>query len=185
MVRTMDIQQGGLVAREGRGRPIVVSGLLAADPGKDLLKIFFMERISGRGESFIGFVRGWGQKRGAVATTLCWDAGGIIGIGENDEDLAAAINRLIDLQGGTSIFVDGGLKMDIPLRAGGYVSELKMPELADRLKSFQEIMTSLGTTLDFAHLSLSVLTTPAIPFIRITEKGYYRFREGDVVGLGV
>jgi adenine deaminase len=185
MVRTLDIQPGGLVAREGRGLPRVVSGLLAADPKKDLLKIFFMERISGRGEAFIGFVRGWGQKRGAVATTLCWDAGGIIGIGENDEDLAAAVNRLIDIQGGTAVFVDGELKLDIPLRAGGYVSELKMPELADRLDLFQEMMTSLGTTLDFAHLTLSVLTTPAIPFIRMTERGYYRFRESDVVGLGV
>jgi len=183
MVRTLDIQPGGLVAREGRALPRVVSGRLAADPEKDLLKIFFMERISGRGEAFIGFVRGWGQKRGAVATTLCWDVGGILGIGGNDEDLAAAVNRLIEIQGGTAVFLDGELKMDIPLRAGGYVSELKMPELADRLNRFQKIMTSLGTTLDFAHLTLSVLTTPAIPFIRMTEKGYYRFRESDIVGL--
>jgi len=183
MVRTLDIQPGGLVAREGRALPRVVSGRLAADPDNDLLKIFFMERISGRGEAFVGFVRGWGQKRGAVATTLCWDAGGIVGIGENDEDLAAAVNRLIEIQGGTAVFVDGEMKLDIPLRAGGYVSELKMPELADRLNRFQKIMTSLGTTLDFAHLTLNVLTTPAIPFIRMTEKGYYRFRESDVIGL--
>jgi len=183
MVRTLDIQPGGLVAREGRALPRVVSGRLAADPESDLLKIFFMERISGRGEAFVGFVRGWGQKRGAVATTLCWDAGGIIAIGENDEDLAAAVNRLIEIQGGTAVFVDGALKMDIPLRAGGYVSELRMPELADRVNRFQEMMTSLGSTLDFAHLTLSVLTTPAIPFIRMTEKGYHRFREDDVVAL--
>jgi len=183
-VRTLDIQPGGLVAREGRGLPRMISGLLAADPVKDLLKIFFMERISGRGEAFVGFVRGWGQKRGAVATTLCWDAGGIVGIGENDEDLAAAVNHLINIQGGAAVFVDGELKIDIPLRVGGYVSELKMPELADRLERFQEIMRSLGTTLDFAHLTLNVLTTPAIPFIRMTEKGYYRFRESDIVGLG-
>lgn len=184
MVRTLDIQPGGLVAREGRARPRPVSGYLAADPADDLLKIFFMERISGRGEAFIGFVRGWGQKRGAVASTLCWDTGGIIGIGENDEDLASAVNRLIEIQGGSVIVVDGERKLEIPLRAGGYVSELKMPELAERQGRFQEIMTSLGTGLDFAHLTLSVLTTPAIPFIRMTEKGYYRFREGDIVGLG-
>jgi adenine deaminase len=183
-VRTLDIQPGGLVAREGQGIPRVASGFLVADPERDLLKIFFMERISGRGEAFVGFVRGWGQKWGAVATTLCWDVGGIVGIGENDEDLAAAINHLIDIQGGTAVFVDGELKMDIPLRVGGYVSELKMPELADRLDRFQEIMRSLGTTPDFAHLTLNVLTTPAIPFIRMTEKGYYRFRESDIVGLG-
>ncbi|MGM0428604.1 MAG: adenine deaminase C-terminal domain-containing protein [Thermodesulfobacteriota bacterium] len=183
-VRTLDIQPGGLVAREGRARPKVVSGDLAADPENDLLKIFFMERLSGQGDSFTGFVRGWGQKQGAVATTLCWDAGGIMGIGENDADLTAAVNHLIDIQGGTAVFVDGDLILEIPLSVGGYVSPLNMAELAERLSRFQKRITSLGTRLDFAHLALSVLTTPAIPFIRMTEKGYYRFRESDVVGLG-
>lgn len=184
MVRTLDIQPGGLVAREGKARPKVLSGGLTADPDNDLLKIMFMERISGRADRFIGFIRGWGQKRGAVATTLCWDAGGIVGIGENDQDLASAVNRVIEMQGGSVVFVDGDLKAEIPLRAGGYVSELAMPELADRLDGFQRTMTSLGSPLDFAHLSLSVLTTPAIPFIRMTEKGYHRFRENDTVGIG-
>ena len=182
-VRTLDIQPGGLVAREGRAVPKVMAEQLAADPLNDLLKIVFVERISGRGETFIGFVRGWGQKQGAVATTLCWDAGAIVGIGENDEDLACAVNHVIQIQGGTAVFLDGTLKVDIPLRAGGYVSELKMPELADRLNRFQKIMASMGVIPDFAQLSLSVLTTPAIPFIRLTEKGYYRFRENDFVGL--
>ena len=183
-VRTLDIQPGGLVAREGRAAPRVLGERLMADPENDLLKIVFLERISGRGEMFVGFVRGWGQKKGAVATTLCWDAGAIVGIGENDEDLAGAVNRVIEMQGGTAVVVAGTLKMDIPLRAGGYVSELKMPEIAERLNRFQKTMASLGVIHDFAHLTLSVLTTPAIPFIRMTEKGYYRFRENDLVGLG-
>jgi adenine deaminase len=182
-VRTLDIQSGGLVAREGRGVPMVLSEHLVADPLNDLLKIVFVERISGRGETFIGFVRGWGQKQGAVATTLCWDAGAIVGIGENDEDLAHAVNHVIEMQGGTAVVVDGTLKVDVPFRAGGYVSELRMPELSDRLNRFQQIMASMGVIPDFAQLALNVLTTPAIPFIRLTEKGYYRFRENDFVGL--
>ena len=182
-VRTLDIQPGGLVAREGRAAPRVMAEQLVADPENDLLKIVFMERISGRGEMFVGFVRGWGQKRGAVSTTLCWDAGAIVGIGENDEDLAHAVNRVIEMQGGTAVVVDGTLKVDVPLRAGGYVSELKMPELSERLNRFQKTMVSLGVIPAFAQLALTVLTTPAIPFIRMTEKGYYRFRENDFVGL--
>ena len=182
-VRTLDIQPGGLVAREGRAVPKVSAEHLVADPLNDLLKIVFVERISGRGETFMGFVRGWGQKQGAVATTLCWDAGAIVGIGENDEDLAHAVNHVIEMQGGTAVVVGGTLKVDVPFRAGGYVSELKMPELAERLNRFQKTMLSLGVIPDFAQLALSVLTTPAIPFIRLTEKGYYRFRENDFVGL--
>ena len=182
-VRTLDIQPGGLVSREGRAVPPVLAEQLMADHGNDLLKILFVERITGQGESFVGFVRGWGQKRGAVATTLCWDAGAIVGIGENDEDLARVVNHVIQMQGGTAIFAEGALAVDIPLPVGGYVSNLKIPEIADRLNRFQEIMASLGVIPDFAHLTLSVLTTAAIPFMRMTERGYYRFRENDFVGL--
>ena len=170
-MRTLDIQPGGLVAREGRAVPKVMAEHLAADPLNDLFENCFCGAHQWPGRNIYGVCPGWGQKQGAVATTLCWDAGAIVGIGENDEDLACAVNHVIQIQGGTAVFLDGTLKVDVPLRAGGYVSELKMPELGDRLNRFQKIMASMGVIPDFAQLSLSVLTTPAIPFIRLTEKG--------------
>ncbi|EFK07676.1 putative adenine deaminase [delta proteobacterium NaphS2] len=184
-IRSIDIQPGGLVAREGRGVPVVSGKYLMADPEKDLLKIVFVERISGKGEKFAGFVRGWGQRRGGIATSTCWDAGGIVGIGENDEDLAAAVNRVIEMQGGMTLVVEGRLEAEIPFPSGGYVSDLKIPQLALRLKEFQNVMVSLGFIHDYALLALSVMTGAAIPFIRMTEKGYYRFRENDFVGLAL
>ena len=182
-IRVIHIQPGGLVSREQSVRPRVVDGKYAADPERDLLKIVFIERLSGRGQKFIGFVRGWGQKRGAVATTLCWDAGGMVGIGANDNDLALAINRVIELQGGTVLCVDGECRVEIPLPVGGYISQLSIPETAARLEEFEREVSLLGSDLSFAHLSLNVLTTAAIPFIRMNEKGYYRFREKDTVTL--
>ncbi|MBW2353789.1 MAG: adenine deaminase [Deltaproteobacteria bacterium] len=183
-IRIMEIQPGGLVAREERAVPKVVDHRYVADPERDLLKIVFIERISGRGERFIGFIRGWGQKKGAVATTLCWDTGGMVAIGANDHDLASAINRVIELDGGTVLFVEGAPVVEIPLSVTGFISRLSIPELATRLAAFQKEVSSLGSTLPFAHLGLNVLTTAAIPFIRMNETGYYRFREGDVVTLG-
>ena len=182
-IRTIDIQPGGLVTREGKATPKVVNGQLEADPERDLLKIVFIERTSGRGEKFVGFIKGWGQKRGAVATTLCWDAGAIVAIGANDHDLAAAINRIIELQGGAVLSVNGASLAEIPLNIGGFMSQLKMPEIARRLEAFQKAVASLGSTLTFTHLTLNVLSTAAIPFIRMTEKGYYRLRENDFVTL--
>ena len=184
-IRTIDIQAGGLVTREGKATPKIVNGQLEADPERDLLKIVFIERNSGRGEKFIGFISGWGQKKGAVATTLCWDAGAIVAIGANDHDLTAVINRVIDLQGGAVVSVDGAFLAEIPLNIGGFISQLKMPEIAHRLEAFQKAVASLGSTLTFTHLTLNVLSTAAIPFIRITEKGYYRLRENDFVNLTI
>ena len=182
-IRIIDIHPGGLVTREGKTTPKVVNGRYVADPERDLLKVVFIERLSGRGERFTGFIRGWGQKKGAVATTLCWDAGCIVAIGATDHDLATAINRVIEFQGGTVLSVDGDFLTEIPLDVGGFISQLKIPDIVFRLEDFQKTISSLGSRLPFAHLTLNALTTAGIPFIRMTEKGYYRFRENDIVTL--
>ena len=181
-IRIIEIQPGGLVTREQTAEANVDRGDYVADVEKDLLKIVFIERVTGKGERFVGFIRGWGQNKGAAASSLCWDASGIMAIGTNDDDLALAINRVIELQGGTALFADGELLLDIPLSVGGCVSELEIHEIAERLERFQQIMLSLGSKLDFAHLTLNTLSTAAIPFVRMTEQGYYRFRENDIVG---
>lgn len=182
-LRTMDIQPGGLVTREGTAEAVIRHGQVVADPGRDLLKTVFIERLTGRGECFVGFLRGWGQKEGAIATTLCWEAGGVLGIGANDHDLALAVNRVIANQGGTSLVVHGEVLVDIPFSVMGCVSDLRVDEMSARLKVLQDKIASLGSGLRYAHLTLMVLTTAAIPFIRMTEKGYFRFRENDIVGI--
>ena len=182
-VRTIDIQPGGLVTREGKVESNPVDGQYLAAPDRDLLKIVFLERVSGKGERFVGFVRGWGQKSGAVAITQCWDCSGVLAIGADDNDLAVAINRLIEIQGGIVLSVQGKVEMEIPFNIGGYVSEMSIEETAMKMSQFQETMTGLGSTLENAFLTICTLASPAIPFIRIIEKGYYRFREGDIVGV--
>ena len=182
-VRTMDIQANGLVAREGSAEISSRNGHVLADPGKDLLKAVFIERVSGRGKRFVGFVRGWGLKRGAVASSLVWDASGIVAIGADDQDLATAINRVIELQGGTVLALAGEIALDIPFPIGGYLSDVRIEDLAAQLAAFHKAVKDLGSKLESAHLTLVTQTTAAIPFIRITEKGYFRFRENDYVGI--
>ena len=182
-VRTMDIQTGGLVTREGRAMPAEAGGWLEPKPDEDLLKAVFIERVTGKGERFVGFVRGWGQKAGAAATTLCWEAGGLVAVGTNDLDLAVAINRVIEMQGGTSVSVRGEVRLELPFSVLGYLSERPIREIAAGAERFQKELNGLGSNLEYPHLSLMVLTTSAIPFIRITERGYYRFRENDYVGI--
>jgi adenine deaminase len=182
-LRIIDIQAGGLVTREAWVKTGQGGQGPSADPQQDVLKIVFIERASGAGERFVGFIRGWGQEKGAVATTLCWDASGIMAIGENDDDLCMAINRLIENQGGTALVIDGNVDIDIPHPVGGYVSLMDMEEITVKMRRFQEAMVHLGSSLGSAHLTLCTLSSAAIPFIRMTEKGYYRFRENDIVGL--
>ena len=182
-VRTMDIQANGLVAREGQAEITAQNGHICADPKHDLLKAVFIERVSGTGERFVGFVRGWGMKQGAVATSLAWDASAIVAVGTNDRDLTAAINRVIELQGGTALVVDGLLRVEIPAPIAGYIAEMRIEDLASALTDLQMAIAGLGSNLPKALLTLVTMTSAAIPFIRITEKGYFRFRENDYVGI--
>jgi adenine deaminase len=182
-VRTMDIQANGLVAREGQAEVTSHDGYIYADAAHDLLKAVFIERVSGTGERFIGFVRGWGMKQGAVATSLAWDASAIVAVGTNDQDLTAAINRVIELQGGTALVVDGLLRVEIASPIAGYLAEMRIEDLASALTDLQTAIAQLGTILPNAFLTLATMTSAAIPFIRITEKGYFRFRENDYVGI--
>jgi adenine deaminase len=182
-VRTIDIQPGGLVTREGNAEPKIIDGTYCADPENDVLKIVFIESVSGRGEKFVGFVKGWGQKRGAVATSFCWDSSGMIALGANNNDLAAAINRVIALQGGLVLAEGGKLLVDHALSIGGYISDMTIEDMANSHRRFQSIVRELGSELESAFLTLQTLTTAAIPFIRMSEKGYYRFRERDIAGL--
>ncbi len=182
-IRTIDIQSNGLVSREGSARVHSGQPAIAADPDNDLLKLAFVESVSGNGEMFTGFVRGWGQKRGAVATSLAWDSAGIVGIGADDRDIAAAFNKVIDMQGGIAFSLDGGIVHQIPYPIGAFTSDLPILELNKKNSALRRELCNLGVMYDSPVLTLVVLTAAAIPFIRITEKGYFRFRENDYVGV--
>jgi adenine deaminase len=183
MVRTIDIQANGLVAKEGAAKALVENGQILADPGSDLLKLVYIDRATGRAKMFIGFVRGMGMKSGAVATTQAWDASALIAVGASDEDIALAVNTVIQHQGGAVITAGGTISVDIPFPIAGYVSDAPVEEIYAGMMDFQKKMEELGSTLRSAHLTLVTLTSAAIPFIRITEKGYFRFRENDYVGI--
>ena len=182
-VRTMDIQNNGLVVKEGSAEALIVNGKVVADPEKDLLKVVFIDRATGKAEMFVGFIRGWGMKAGAAATSHAWDASAIIAVGANDDDLALAINKVIMHQGASTLAAGGEILIDIPYPIAGYVSDAPIEEIASEMAGFQKKIEELGSKLRSAHLTLVVLTSAAIPFIRITEKGYFRFRENDYVGI--
>jgi adenine deaminase len=182
-VRTLAIQPNGLVARESAAEIPKGRREICADPHQDLLKLAFIESVSGKGARFTGLVNGWGQSKGAVATSLCWDSAGIVAIGCSDEDLAMAVNAVIDMQGGIALALDGAVSMRIPYPIAGYISDLPIKVLIKKVADLQDALHRLGVGYASPLLSLIVMTSAAIPFIRITEKGYFRFRENDYVGL--
>jgi adenine deaminase len=183
-VRVIDMVTD-LVTREVHLEVPTSEGEIAADPAADLLKVAAVDRRFSPGKTFTGLIRGFGLQQGAFAASSAWDTADIIAVGASDEDIAAAVNRIADLQGGVVLCVDGQVTEEIPLPVFGIVSALPMAELARRLEAVNRAVSALGCSFPDPLLSLVTLTGAAIPFIRICEEGLVDFKTGKTVGIFV
>lgn len=178
-VRVMD-QVSELVTRETFLDLKPQDGELRVDPENDLLKV---SHISCDGRIFTGFIKGHGFGAGALATSGVWETFGITVVGANEEDMAFAVNRIYELGGGVVLYVDGQMQAELPLPIGGLMTSLSMEEIAQRLNAIQGKAEALGFPYPDAALTLATLTSPAIPFLRMSEDGLVDVRSGRVVEL--
>jgi adenine deaminase len=158
-------------------------GQLKPDISRDILKVAAIERSYGTGKSFVGLIRGIGLKRGAIATSAVWDCGDIIVVGADETDMAQAVNRVKELAGGIAVCAGGRILAEIALPVAGGISTQSMETIADKLHRIQEAATDLGCNLLDIRITLAVLSTPAIPFLRICEHGLVNLRDDRFVDL--
>jgi adenine deaminase len=180
-VRVIDLVTD-LITREKHISITPTKGFLDADANKDILKIALIDRTHQPGKMFTGFIRGFKLRKGAFASTQTWDLSGIIVLGTNDDDMALAVNRLIEMQGGAVICADGEILAELPLPIGGMISDEPLDIVSQKAMELQQKATELGVILTDAHLTLTTLTSIAIPFIRICESGLMEIRENKLVG---
>lgn len=183
-VRVID-QVAELVTQEARFDLPLFRGAIEADPARDLLKISCIDFQGRPGKQFVGFVKGFKLKSGALATSMAWDLTNIIAIGAADEDLALAVNRVIELQGGAVVCDEGRVLVELPLPIGGYLSDSPVEELLQKTEKFQAAAAGLGSPFTNTHLTMMTLTSPAIPFFRICEEGLFDIRTNSKVELFV
>ena len=178
-VRVID-QVTELVTREALLDLKPQDGELKADPGHDLLKV---AHTSCDGRTFTGFIKGQGFQAGALATSGVWETFGITVVGANEGDMALAVNRVAKAGGGVVLCVDGQIRAELPLPLGGLMTTLDMEETAQRLHAIQKGAEDLGFPYPDVALTLATLTTPAIPFLRISEDGLVDVKTGQFVQL--
>jgi adenine deaminase len=181
-VRLMEQVTDLLVREEFIDMP-VSNGQLKADVSKDILKVAAIERSFGTGKSFVGLIRGIGLRKGAIATSSVWDCGDIMAIGADEADMARAVNRIKELGGGMVVCAGGKITAEIALPVAGEISTEPMEAIAAKLERIQRAAEGLGVKSSDIRLTISVLPTPAIPFLRICESGLFNLRENRFVEL--
>jgi len=174
-----------LVTKEIRMTLPVVDGEIRADTERDILKVSAIERADSTGKMFTGFIHGFGMKSGAIASSAAWDTSDIIVVGANDADMAGAVNRIHDLQGGTVLFNQGKILSEIPLPVFGLISDMPINTLVQRIEKIRSQASELGILFRDPLLTLVALTGAAIPFLRICEEGLVRLKDGKCLNLFV
>ena len=161
----------------------VIDGRINADPGRDLAKVAAIDRTHVPGKIFVGLMKGFGLKNGALACSAAWDTSDIIVAGVGDGDMAAAVNRIRELQGGVVVVADGTIEAELPLPVFGLMSEETLQRVAAKLAEVKSSVSRLGCPFPDPLLTLVTLTGAAIPYLRICEEGLVNLKNGATVGL--
>lgn len=181
-VRIID-QITGLVTKEVQMILPVVAGEIRSDFDRDIVKVAAIDRVIDPGKMFVGLIRGYHMQTGAIASSAAWDTSDIIVVGANDADMAMAVNRIHEMQGGSVVCAGGRILAELPMPIMGVISDLSMERLAERLKEIRKATMQLGVPFDDPFLSLITLTGAAIPYLRICEEGLVNIKDGRTVGL--
>jgi len=159
-------------------------GFLEKDLNEDIIPVAIINRRGGRKISK-GFIKGTGIKHGAVATTLIWDTGNILTIGSDEKDMAAAVNRLIDIKGGTVIVHNGYVIYEFSMPVFGIMPVARLEEIKDKTKELEKKMKEIGSFLERPFLTIQTIPFTGLPFLRITDKGLADIKNKKLVSLFV
>jgi len=151
------------------------------DLDNDVVKVAVIERHGINGNVARSFVRGFGLKRGAIASSVGHDSHNITVVGASDDDMAAAVNRLIALGGGFVVAEDGAPVAELALPIAGLMSLMSFEAVAERLKELREAAYRLGCTLPEPFLQVAFLALPVIPHVKLTDKGLFDVDRFDFV----
>jgi adenine deaminase len=186
VVKVRVIDQLTKVLTRGSIMELKVSrGGIEMDLSRDILKVAAIEYVYDPGRTFTAFIHGLGLKKGAVATSTCWDSADIMVAGADESDMALAVNRIKELQGGVVVCLEGEILAETAFPIASLISDEPMEVLAGTLSRVQQAAAGLGCVSEDIRTTLSVLTTPAIPYLRLSESGLFDVRANRPVELVV
>lgn len=144
------------------------------DVENDILKIACIERHKGTNHIGVGYVKGYSLKSGAVATSVAHDSHNIIAVGCNDDDIAVAVNAIKDSKGGIAVVENGKIKALLELPIAGLMSDEPLTTVNEKLENAKLSAYELGADKSIdPFMTLSFLSLPVIPSLRITTKGVF------------
>lgn len=146
-------------------------GFMSSDISQDVLKTFVFERHHETGSIGKGFVKGFGIKKGAMASTVAHDAHNLLVVGTNDEDMALAANTLIKCGGGMCAVCDGEILGVVPLPIAGLMNDRSLDEVALMVSKLEDAWEVIGCTMPSPFMTMALIPLACLPELRLTNRG--------------
>ena len=170
-VRVIEVASGRVDNREGRAVLPVRDGAICADPDQDVMKAVVFERHHETGHTGFGFVKGFGIRSGAMASTVAHDAHNLLVVGVNDDDMALAANTLVKEGGGMVVVRDGRVLGLVPLPIAGLMSDKPVREVSALVEQLEGAWREIGCTMVSPFMTMAGLSLACLPELRLTDRG--------------
>ena len=170
-IRVIEVVPDQIITRQSVAAAPARGDLLVSDPSRDLLKIAVVERHQASGRMGVGFVRGLGLTRGALASSVAHDSHNIIVAGVAETDLRAAVSAVAAMGGGLAAVADGRILARLPLPVAGLMSQESVQAVSAGMDRLVRAARELGSPLKDPFMTLSFLALPVIPELKITDLG--------------
>lgn len=180
-IKVISVEDGQLITRQKDVTLPVTDGLLQADVSQDVLKLAVVNRYA-RAKPAVGFVHNFGLQSGAIASCVAHDSHNIIAVGTSDQEIANAVNLIIENQGGVSLASDTNHHI-VSLPVAGIMSHSDAYEIADAYEKIDLEAKKLGSTLRAPFMTLSFCALLVIPELKLSDRGLFDGKEFKFVPL--
>lgn len=170
-MRVIEVIEDQLLTGVSLEAPLAVGGAAACDTSRDILKIAVVNRYEDAPPA-VGFIRGFGLKKGAIASSVAHDSHNVIAVGVSDEMICEAINLVIEKKGGISLVSDE-MKTVLPLPVAGIMSDGDGREVAKKYGRLDTLAKELGTKLNAPYMTLSFMALLVIPRLKLSDRGLF------------
>jgi adenine deaminase len=171
-INVIEAINGQLISRHVRLPVRVVDGVVVADPQRDLLKIAVVNRYTAHAPVAVGFIRGFGLREGALASSVAHDSHNVVAVGADDAALCAAVNLVIANRGGLAV-VGRGRRAVLPLPIAGLMATQDGRTVARRYTALDAEAKRLGSRLDAPFMTLSFMALLVIPDLKLSDRGLF------------
>jgi adenine deaminase len=167
----IEIIPGQIVTKNKTERVVVRNGSIIPSIRDDILKLVVVERHKATGNIGIGLVKGFGLKRGALASSVAHDSHNIVAVGTEDSEIYTAIKEIERTEGGLVVCVDGKIAASLPLPVAGLLSPEPLNKVVEKFKELEKVASTMGNVPAAPFALLSFIALPVIPELRLTDRG--------------